>query len=408
MRQDGFAGHEAGNLAVKTRVMFLIYSLCEGGAQRALVNAANALARDGGFDVTVQALFHEEACARELSEKVHYRAAFSLRAGVLRKIISGFIQYVLPPRFVYRRLFCGNYDVEAAFMEAFPTKILAYSTNQRAKKYAWVHIDVNEYTKQDRLFRSRIHQKNCYRQFDKICCVSESVRGAFVQKFGLSERTCVLYNILDTDRIDAASAQVNVEIPRGKPPLVSAGSLIRRKGFARLVRICARLKREGVAFCAVVLGDGPRRGELEKLIQKEHLGEDFRLLGHLENPYPLMAAADVYVCPSHVEGFSTAVSEALWLGVPVAAADCAGMRELLGESEYGELAENNEEALYFALRRMLTQPERRAWYCEKSAERRALFSMETRTEAYKALLSGVERENEQHCAQNETGACSAA
>lgn len=36
-------------------------------------------------------------------------------------------------------------------MEAFPTKILAYSTNQHAKKYAWVHIDVQTYTKQDRL-----------------------------------------------------------------------------------------------------------------------------------------------------------------------------------------------------------------------------------------------------------------
>ena len=57
-------------------------------------------------------------------------------------------------------------------MEAFPTKILAYSTNQHAKKYAWVHIDVQTYTKQDRLLRSMRHKKACYELFDVIYCVS--------------------------------------------------------------------------------------------------------------------------------------------------------------------------------------------------------------------------------------------
>lgn len=76
-----------------------------------------------------------------------------MKNGRAQKILSGIMQYIIPPKWLYRWFFRSDADadVEVAFMEAFPTKILAYSTNQHAKKYAWVHIDVQTYTKQDRL-----------------------------------------------------------------------------------------------------------------------------------------------------------------------------------------------------------------------------------------------------------------
>lgn len=76
----------------------------------------------------------------------------------------------------------------------------------------------------------------------------------------------------------------------------------------------------------------------------EHLQGSVQLLGFRDNPYPYMAAADLYVCPSYVEGFSTVVSEAVVLETPVVTTDCSGMREILGDSEYGLITQNTEES----------------------------------------------------------------
>lgn len=67
-----------------------------------------------------------------------------------------------------------------------------------------------------------------------------------------------------------------------------------------------------------------------------------------------MAASDLYVCPSYVEGFSTVVSEAVILGLPVVTTECSGMKEILGESEYGLITENTEEALYEGMKKILS------------------------------------------------------
>ena len=195
---------------MKRKVMFLIYSLCGGGAERVLVETVNHLDPEK-YDITLQALFHDDTRARLLAPHVHYRTAFRIRSAPL------------PPKWVYQWFLKGDYDVEAAFLEAFPTKMLAYSTNRKAKKYAWVHIDVNTYTRQDRLFRSLGHQKWCYEQFDHIYCVSENVRESFVKKFGLADRVSVAYNILDEAAICRKKDEPCTDIPHDRFLMVSVG-----------------------------------------------------------------------------------------------------------------------------------------------------------------------------------------
>lgn len=239
----------------KRKVMFLIYSLCGGGAERVLVETVNRLPKDR-YDVTLMTLFHDDTRAGMLSPEVHYRPALRVKNGRTQKILSGIMQYIIPPKWLYRWFFRSDADVEVAFMEAFPTKILAYSTNQHAKKYAWVHIDVQTYTKQDRLFRSMRHQKACYERFDGIYCVSENVQEAFSAKFGLTERVHVAYNILDEQAIRRRKDEPVDDIPKGEFLMVSVGSLIPRKGFERLIHVCGLLKSRGYHFHLLILGKG--------------------------------------------------------------------------------------------------------------------------------------------------------
>lgn len=369
----------------KRKVMFLIYSLCGGGAERVLVETVNHLPKDR-YDVTLMTLFRDDTRAGMLSPEVHYRPALRVKNGRVQKILSGIMQYIIPPKWLYRWFFRSDADVEVAFMEAFPTKILAYSTNQHAKKYAWVHIDVQTYTKQDRLFRSMQHQKACYERFDGIYCVSENVKEAFSAKFGLTERVHVAYNMLDEQAIRRRKNEPVDDIPKGEFLMVSVGSLIPRKGFERLIHICGRLKSRGYRFHLLILGKGELYEQLAEQVIDEHLLDSVQLLGFRDNPYPYMAAADLYVCPSYVEGFSTVVSEAVVLETPVVTTDCSGMREILGDSEYGLITRNTEESLFEGLRTMLDKPEVYQYYQQRVRERAPFFYMEERLKAYEEIL----------------------
>lgn len=371
---------------MKRKVMFLIYSLCGGGAEKVLVDTVNHLDSEK-YDITLQALFHDDTYAKLLLPQVRYRTVFRIKFHGLQKIISGIMQYMIPLKWVYQWFIKDDYDVEIAFMESFPTKILAYSTNTTAKKYAWVHIDVNTYTRQDRLFRSLNHQKWCYEQFDRIYCVSENVKEAFIKKFGLSERADVAYNILNEERILEKKNERCTDIPHNKFLMVSAGSLIPRKGFSRLIDICAKLKLEGFDFYLLILGKGELETELRESIRAQHLDDTVYLMGFRTNPYPYIAAADLYVCPSYVEGFSTVVSEAVVLEVPIITTDCSGMKEILGESEYGLITGNEDKALHDGLRRMLSEPELYQHYRQKVRERAPFFSMKRRLAEYERILN---------------------
>ena len=75
--------------------------------------------------------------------------------------------------------------------------------------------------------------------------------------------------------------------------------------------------------------------------------------GFLLNPFTIVADADLFVCPSRSEGYSTAVTEALILGVPIIATDCSGMCELLGRSYGGIITPNDESGFYQGLKGLL-------------------------------------------------------
>lgn len=101
------------------------------------------------------------------------------------------------------------------------------------------------------------------------------------------------------------------------------------------------------------------------------------MVGYRTNPYKYVKNCDLYVCSSHSEGFSTSVTESLVVGTPVVTTLCSGMTELLGENnEYGIVTENNEDALYEGIKKMLTTPDLLDAYAAKAKERGKAFSTE--------------------------------
>lgn len=133
--------------------------------------------------------------------------------------------------------------------------------------------------------------------------------------------------------------------------------LERAKGVLDLVEAVARLgERERSASQIVIGGEGPDRGAVEQALAQRGVAGCCELAGWLKGPDKLqaLAAADIYVFPSHVEGFPNALLEAMAAGLPVVATDVGAVRELVTDGENGLIVPPQQpEALAVALARLI-------------------------------------------------------
>lgn len=379
----------------RRKVLFLIESLSGGGAEKVLVTLLEHV-DNSRFEVTLCCVSNTGKFLGDLPNTVHYRYILPSAVGLSAwatfwyKLKYKLVYDWLPPRWVYR--FCipkGN-DVEVAFAEGFATKLLGSSSNRKAKKVAWVHTDLknNPWT-QNRIYRNLEEERGCYGQYDRIACVSGTAARAFESVYGTPAPVSVLYNPVDAVEIRNLALKecaVNWISPKDTIRLVSLGRLVPQKGYDRLIRVCGRLRREGYGFELAILGEGEARGQLEKMISQEDLFDCVRLPGFLPNPYPFVASADWFVCSSRSEGYSTAVTEALILGIPVLTTACSGMHELIGESGCGLITENDEEALFTGLKSVLDNRESLADTKKKAAMRGQDFSLDATMKAIADML----------------------
>ena len=118
-------------------------------------------------------------------------------------------------------------------------------------------------------------------------------------------------------------------LPETVPLAVSVGALVGHKDHATLVDAAALLRARQPELHWVIAGEGPLRGKLEAQIASLGLADRVRLLGHVDEPLRLIAAADVFVMSSAEEGLGTSVLDAMALDVPIAATRAGGIPEML-------------------------------------------------------------------------------
>jgi glycosyltransferase involved in cell wall biosynthesis len=226
-----------------------------------------------------------------------------------------------------------------------------------------------------------------YPQADSIVAVSQAVANDAASFLKLdSKRIQVIYNPVVTPSLYAKSnSEPTHPFFRNKtaPILLAVGRLTTQKDFTTLLHAFAELRKTKFAKL-IILGEGEERGVLETLAHRLNLGDDFSMPGFVENPYPYLKSADVFVSSSAWEGLPTVIIEALALGTPVVATDCpGGTKEILGNSQYGSLVEmKNPSALAKAVIDTLASPINKG----KLEERGRAYSLEASTKQYLELL----------------------
>lgn len=361
----------------KKKVLFLIESLIVGGAEKILLEIVNHLDYEQ-FDVTVCSVFkysvykqYDKVFETPLRKEVHFRHIINNRYKFLYIIFN----YLLPriPTFLYNIFLNKDYDTLVAFYEGLPTTWLGNINIKKGKKIAWLHtsasLSMNGWSEE-----KIVNQGKLYKSFDQIIAVSNGVADSYRSIFNdLSIQT--VFNPINSSEIIKKSLQERNEIIKKRLTFVSVGRMTPAKGYDRWLRVVNNLIKMGYEFDVWIIGGGDS-SHLQQFIRDENLEDYVKLWGHQSNPYPFIKKADWYCCPSIVEGLSTTVIEAVILEKPIVVTDCPGMSDILGDSEYGIILNNNEQDIINGIKNILDNSVIKSKYIKKAKLRKSYFKID--------------------------------
>lgn len=337
---------------MKKKILFCHFDLVGGGAEKVLVNLLHGLNPEK-YDITLFLLFGVGPYIDKLPEYVKVKCLFKKQFRGLTQILKLF-----SPRLLHKLFIKGRYDLEIAYLETSPTRIVSGAPDG-VRKIAWVHVEEERENAFYSFYRSGKEMVDCYNHFDKIAFVSKTALRKFEQYHPqIVTPKCVMYNVNDIDIL--TKAKEDLEEPLSdKLNLCTIGRLNKQKGYVRLLQVVKELNELGLAsrFTLYILGKGEEEDKLKAYI-KEHNLKNVVMLGFRSNPYKYLSKMDLFVCSSFKEGYSTAVVESTLLNVPVITTDCSGMDEILKDGKYGMIVSNSQSALFAGMKDLIEHPDK--------------------------------------------------
>ncbi len=335
---------------MREKVLFVIESLGGGGAEKVLSTMMHHIDKNQ-YDVSVLAIcgggrYESEVAANVnydclLNHSDRYKGIMKLYYVLKYKLIYSW----LPIELVYRLFVPKGFDVEVAFVEGFATKLLAASNNKRAKRIAWVHVDLvyRPWTLDSGIFDSLEEERIAYQKYDRVVCVSKSVEKVMRGTYGVTS-TVSIYNPVDVPLIRELGNEHSLfSVDRMRYNIVSVGRLAREKGYDRLLPIIRNVRKVYPNVHLWLIGAGADEQVLKTQADDLGISDCVTFTGFMKNPYALMSKMDLFVCSSRAEGFSLALAESMVLGVPVVSMNCSGPNELIDNNKYGVLCDTYDD-----------------------------------------------------------------
>ena len=299
--------------------------LNQGGAERVITTLCNELDRSKFCPKLV--LFKKEGYyLNHLKSDVEI---IELNISRIRYSIFKIIPLIkkLKPEIV----FTGWGEISAFLSPLIPffskTKFITRETNVVSK-----HV-----TRKEILFFYRF-----YTNFHQIIAQSDDMKKDLIENFKINPSKIIkINNPVDFEMINELKDEIiEQDYNKSYKKIVSIGNLSQRKGFDLLLNVFQYLKNEPIKL--TIFGDGRDKAEL--LQQKSDLQlENVSFFGKVNNPFPFVKQADLFILSSRYEGFPNVLLEAGACGTYSLANNCpGGINEIIQQGINGEIYDIND------------------------------------------------------------------
>ena len=312
------------------RIGIVIYSLTGAGAERISVNLAHEFAAKGH---TVDFLLgrREGELLNAIPEGGKVYEGVNASASGWRKAIQHYRKSERP-------------DVLLAMMEN--AGVLALQAAATVPVVVVSHVHYSRHRQQSVRWKERYVIPWAVRWYLRtaVCVVgvSEGVsedirRSAWLKR----DHVHTIYNPIITHefkkRVGERADHAWLAADREWMTVVTVGRLTGQKDHGTLLRAINRVAGSR-SVRLLILGQGEAREKLSAQAEALGIGCQVDFVGFVVNPYPYIAAADVFALSSAWEGFGNVLVEALAAGAAVVSTDCeSGPREILADGAFGEL-----------------------------------------------------------------------
>ena len=369
----------------KPKLFFIIHSLGAGGAEKSLVSLLNSIPPEK-YDIDLMVIGSGGIFRPQIPEYINIiPSPLSLRAlcysfhlrqfkdeakwhTYILKFLLVFIVRMFGNRKlqIYQRQWAiwkhiipslkTKYDVAISYMSGFCNYFVIDKIPYTTKKILWIHHDYSEFT-ENRSFDLRYFCKA-----DAVATVSPVCKDALCKDFpNIAEKFVVIENISNASLIKKQSLDVISKHIQKEQRLkiISMGRFAPIKGMDLAIKAAHILKEKSRDFKWYFLGDGPERNNLESMITEYGLSDNIELLGVKSNPYPYIAAADIYCQPSRFEGKSIAIDEAKILCKPIVVTRYPSVSDTIENNINGLIVDIDAQSIAKGVETLLVQPQLR-------------------------------------------------
>jgi glycosyltransferase involved in cell wall biosynthesis len=170
------------------------------------------------------------------------------------------------------------------------------------------------------------------------------------------------------------------------PCVTTLCGLHQRKGVFDLINAFREAARDLPEWRLYIVGEGPSRSELERLVQISGLEQMVSFLGSVPVPRPILEQSDIFVLASFADPCSLAVAEARDAGCAIIATAVGGTPELLDFGRAGKLVEPGKpQQLASELRALMTSDAERSAARHASKQGSEYFNVRRMTEDYEPV-----------------------
>lgn len=316
------------------QVTFFTHSLGIGGAQRVLVNVSGELS-ERGHDVEIILRVKRGQLLEEVHEDVSVKG---LNADPFLPMVQALRKYINrnQPEVLVSTLNTANL---AAILAIKSTRTSTRHIVRMANTPSWKAKEYDELLT-DRAFPFLM--KLLFPLHGRYITISQGQADDLIENYNVKrENITVIYNPCITDELyEKAREDIHHDwlTSSDYKSILSVGSLTEQKDHSTLIQAFAGVLKHQDSYRLLVVGEGPKREQLQELARNLGVEDSLELLGETPNPYPYMVNADVFVLSSRWEGFGIVLVEAMALGTPVISTDCPhGPREILDNGTFGTL-----------------------------------------------------------------------
>lgn len=275
------------------------------------------------------------------------------------------------------------YDLVINFSNHFDPFINFKSCNKPILR--WQHLALKD--KDD---KECIKEISYLKKYSKVISICDEMIKDIEHKTQISpSKLTYIYNPLNFEYISSLSKKDGIDIE--KPYLIQVARLDKIKRHSDLIDIYAELVKKGVQHNLYILGDGPEYNQLKKKIVELQLEKRCYLLGEVNNPYPYIKNADLFLHTSEREGLPTVLLESAILDTIIVAMNCpTGPKEILNDGKCGELITlGNKLEFIETTHILLKDPSLQEKYKKEMKKHLQLFSEENIKKKFIELINSI-------------------